>query len=402
MRTMSTDISKALEIITSGTEQVTPLKELEAKLKEGRPLKIKLGADPTAPDLHLGHTVVFEKLRQFQDLGHEVVFLIGDFTARIGDPTGKSETRKPLETEEIENNAKTYLDQVGKILDKDKTTVVYNSHWLGKMNFSEVIKIMAKTTLAQIVSREDFANRHKNNESIGFHELMYPVLQGYDSVHLEADVELGGTDQTFNLLMGRQLQEQFGQKPQVIITLPILEGLDGKQKMSKSLGNYVGLSEGAKTAYAKLMSISDELMWRYWLLLLGKTESQIEQMKADVQTGKAHPMDLKKEMAQTITAKFWSESEAAQARESFQAIFQQKDFSAAHEAVVELDSPCWIVDLLKAVKAAQSTSQAKRLIEDGAVKLDEKPVTDFKAEVSWQDGSVLQSGKKLIVKLVKK
>lgn len=399
---MSQEVKKALEIITSGTEQVTPLKELEEKLKEGRPLKIKLGADPTAPDLHLGHTVVFEKMRQLQDLGHQIYFLIGDFTARIGDPTGKSKTRKPLEKEEIERNAKTYLEQVGKILDKEKTKVVYNSQWLGAMDLSKTIKVMAKTTLAQLMAREDFANRQKNNESIGFHELLYPVLQGYDSVFLEADIELGGTDQTFNLLMGRQLQEQFGQKPQVIITLPILEGLDGKQKMSKSLGNYVGVSEDAETAYAKLMSISDELMWRYWLLLLGKTESQIKEMQTDVQAGKAHPMELKKEMARLITAKFWSEQEAAQGQEKFESIFQDKDFSVAKELSVELKNPCWIVDMLRETGAIQSSSQAKRLIEDGAVKLDGHTISDFKAEVTWNDGSTLQCGKKFVVKLIRK
>lgn len=398
---MSKDIKEILEILTAGTAQVTPMVELEAKLKLGRPLKIKLGADPTAPDLHLGHAVIFEKLRQFQELGHEIYFLIGDFTARIGDPTGKSQTRKPLETEEIEQNAKTYLSQLGKILDKNQTKVVYNSHWLSGLDLSQTIKIMAKTTLAQLITREDFANRLEKKESIGFHELMYPILQGYDSVFLNADVELGGTDQTFNLMMGRQLQEQFGQKPQVIITMPILEGLDGRQKMSKSLNNYIGLFESAQTAYAKLMSISDELMWRYWLLLGGKTDNEIIDLKAKIEDGSLHPMDVKKQMAATIVSKFWSKDEAQKAGESFEAVFQNKDFSQVKEIRLDLPQSCWIVDLLKAADPALSSSQAKRLIEEGAVKLDNQQILDFKAIVDWSDGFVLQAGKKLIIKLVK-
>ncbi len=398
---MSKDIKAIMETLTAGTAQVTPIAELEAKLKLDRPLKIKLGADPTAPDLHLGHAVIFEKLRQFQELGHEIYFLIGDFTARIGDPTGKSQTRKPLETEEIERNAKTYLNQLSKILDAGRTKIVYNSHWLSGLDLSQVIKIMAKTTLAQLITREDFANRLERKESIGFHELMYPLLQGYDSVFLNADVELGGTDQTFNLMMGRQLQEQFGQKPQVIITMPILEGLDGKQKMSKSLNNYIGLFESAKTAYAKLMSISDELMWRYWLLLGGKTDREIEVLKAKIDDGSLHPMELKKQMASTIVSKFWSREEANEAEGSFEAIFQNRDFSQVKELKVDLPESCWIVDLIKAADPSLSSSQAKRLIEEGAVKLDGQLISDFKVIVSWTDGMVLQAGKKLIVKLAK-
>jgi tyrosyl-tRNA synthetase len=396
---MESNVKKALQIILSGTEQVTPLPELEAKLQEGRPLRIKLGADPTAPDLHLGHAVVFEKLRQLQQLGHEIYFLIGDFTARIGDPTGKSQTRKPLETAEILENAKTYLAQLGKILDTTKTRVVYNSHWLGNLNLSETIKVMAKTTLAQLLAREDFATRLQHNQSIGFHELLYPLLQGYDSVFLNADIELGGTDQTFNLLMGRQLQEQFGQKAQVIITLPILEGLDGVQKMSKSLGNYIGLFEEAQIAFGKLMSIGDVLMWRYWLLLGGKTEAEVAQMRTEVEQGTLHPMLAKKELAQTIVAKFWSAQEAKAARHHFEAIFQDKDFSAAQEICVALPATCWIVDLLKAVAAVESSSQAKRLLEEGAVKLDGQVITGFKAPVTWNEGSILVCGKKFVARL---
>lgn len=398
---MESNLKKALEIIISGTEQVTPLHELEGKLSENRPLKIKLGADPTAPDLHLGHAVVFEKLRQLQDLGHEIYFLIGDFTARIGDPTGKSQTRKPLETPEILENAKTYLHQLSKILDASKTKIVYNSEWLGSLNLSEAIKIMAKTTLAQLLAREDFASRLANNQSIGFHELMYPILQGYDSVFLQADIELGGTDQTFNLLMGRQLQEHFGQKPQVIITLPILEGLDGVQKMSKSLGNYIGLFEEAQAAFGKLMSISDALMWRYSLLLGGKTTTEITEMQAQVAAQTLHPMQVKKAMAKTIVAKFWSVQEAESAQQNFETICQDKDFSAAKAVKVELPQSCWIVDLLRSAGAIETSSQAKRLIEDGAVKLDGQVVGDFKATVAWSEDSILVCGKKFVVKLRK-
>lgn len=396
---MSNKITTALEKIVAGTEQVTPLHELEAKLAENRPLKIKLGADPTAPDLHLGHAVVFEKLRQFQELGHEIYFLIGDFTARIGDPTGRSQTRKPLETPEILENAKTYMHQLSKILDINKTKIVYNSEWLGNLNLSETIKVMGKTTLAQLLAREDFALRLENNQSIGFHELMYPILQGYDSVFLHADVELGGTDQTFNLLMGRQLQEQYGQKPQVIITLPILEGLDGVQKMSKSLGNYVGLFEEAGTAFGKLMSISDKLMWRYALLLGGKTPTEISSMQASVDAGTLHPMNVKKDLAQTIVAKFWSQIEAQDARKNFEALFQERDLTAAKEVQISLPSPCWIVDLMREAGAIESSSQAKRLIEDGAVKLNDQTIKDFKASVTWQNSSTLVCGKKFAAKL---
>lgn len=252
------------EQLIISTEQTIPLDEFKKKLSTGKKLKIKLGADPTAPDLHLGHAVVLAKLRQFQDLGHEIIFLIGDFTARIGDPTGKSKTRPPLTEEQIKTNAKTYLEQVGKILDLSKTTLRYNSEWLGALSSTEWVKLCGQVTLARIIEREDFANRIANKQSVGFHELLYPIMQGYDSVELKADVELGGTDQTFNLLMGRYLQEQYGQEPQVIMTVPLLKGLDGVHKMSKSLGNSIGLTDPADQAYGKLMSMSDDLMWHYY------------------------------------------------------------------------------------------------------------------------------------------
>ncbi|MFA5075495.1 MAG: tyrosine--tRNA ligase [Candidatus Babeliales bacterium] len=398
---MNNNLKETLKTLKSGTVQVLPEEDFLKKLSNGKKLKIKLGMDPTAPDLHLGHAVVLSKLRQFQFLGHEIIFLIGDFTARIGDPTGKSKTRPPLSEEQIKKNSETYLNQVGKILDITKTKVCYNSEWLSKLSFADVIKLAGKVTLARLIEREDFAKRMKENEAIGFHELFYPILQGYDSVFLKADIELGGTDQTFNLLMGRFLQEQFDQEPQVIITVPILEGLDGVQKMSKSLGNYVGLWEAADQAYGKLMSISDELMWRYYLLLLDKTEDQIEQMQLDVKTEKLHPMNLKKQMAHDIIKKFWSEQEAKFAQEKFESLFQKKDYSVATEIEMPKDNsnPIWIVDLLKLLGVVTTSSQVKRLLQEGAVFIDGQEIKDLKAEIYWTQGQIIKVGKHKIFKI---
>lgn len=395
------DAKKQLQDLKIGTVQVVPEKDLEKKLASGKKLNIKLGMDPTAPDLHLGHAVVLSKLKQFQDLGHNIIFLIGDFTARIGDPSGKSKTRPPLTEEEIKKNSKTYFDQISKILDPKKTKVVYNSDWLSKLSISDLVKIAGKITLARLIEREDFQIRLKDNVSIGFHELFYPIFQGYDSVALTADVELGGTDQTFNLLMGRFLQEQFDQEPQAIMTLPILEGLDGVQKMSKSLNNYVGLWEPADVAYAKLMSISDELMWKYYTLLLNTSDEEIKKMQQGVKDETLHPMKLKKEMALKIVERFWSAKEAATGQEKFEALFQKKDYSQATEVELPKDTknPIWIVDLLKALKAVSSSSDAKRLIESGAVSVDDQTIETFKDEVSWQSGQVVKVGKHRIYKI---
>jgi len=384
-----------------GTVQILPEEDLVKKLATGRKLRIKLGLDPTAPDLHLGHAVVLEKLRQFQDLGHQVIFLIGDFTARIGDPSGKSKTRPALSEQKIKQNAKTYFDQVSKILDLAKTEVRYNSEWLSKLSMEDMIRLAGKVTLARLIEREDFQERLKKNISIGFHELFYPIFQGYDSVALKADVELGGTDQTFNLLMGRFLQEQFDQEPQVIMTLPILEGIDGVQKMSKSLGNYIGLWEKSDEAFGKLMSISDDLMWQYYTLLLHKTEEEIIQMQKGVKDEKLHPMDLKKEMAFEIVTKFWSKNEAEAAKQKFESLFQRKDYSQATEVKLPVGTknPIWIVDLLKLLKAISTSSEAKRLIEAGAVLLDEQPVKDFKQAVSWASEMTIKVGKHRIYKI---
>jgi tyrosyl-tRNA synthetase len=388
-------IEKTLELLTSGTVNIYSENELVSALKSGKKLKVKLGADPTAPDLHLGHTVVFSKLKQFQDLGHEVIFLIGDFTAHIGDPTGRDKTRPALSPEDIKHNLQSYFDQVGRILDPARITVRYNSEWLGTLTSADIVALLAKVTLARITERDDFEKRIKNNESIGLHELLYPVFQAYDSVVLKADVELGGTDQTFNVLMGRFLQEHYGQKGQIAITMPLLIGLDGTHKMSKSLGNAISLNESAHNAFGKLMSISDDLMWHYYMLLLNRSMQQIEKMKKDVVDGILHPMQLKKDMAQEIVARFWSAEQAAQARSQFEALFQNRDYSQAEQITLPHDfaNPVWIVELLKKLGAITTSSEAKRLIEAGSVHIGDAVITDFKETVSWQSGMTVKVGK---------
>jgi tyrosyl-tRNA synthetase len=390
-----------IKLLTAGTVNIYSEDELVKAIKSGKKLKIKLGADPTAPDLHLGHAVVFSKLKQFQELGHEVIFLIGNFTAQIGDPTGKDKTRPPLTADAIKHNLQSYFDQVGRVLDPAKITIVYNADWLSKLSCADVVSLLAKVTLARIIERDDFEKRIKNNQAISMHELMYPIFQGYDSVELHADVELGGTDQTFNLLMGRFLQEQFNQKPQIAITMPLLIGLDGVHKMSKSLGNYVGLNESAENAFGKLMSISDTLMWHYYELLLNKDSQQVAQMQEAVKSGAAHPMNLKKEMAQAIVVRFWSAEQAAAARNQFEALFQKQDYSQATEVSLPHDfaNPVWIVELLKVLDAVKTSSDAKRLIEAGSVHIDEEVITDFKAVISWQVGTIVKVGKHRIYKI---
>ena len=394
-------IEKTIELLISGTVNIYSENELVEAVKSGKKLKVKLGADPTAPDLHLGHTVVFSKLKQFQDLGHEVIFLIGDFTAQIGDPTGRDKTRPALTHEAIKHNLQSYFDQVGKILDPTRITIVYNSEWLGKLSSIDMVGLLAKVTLARITERDDFAKRIKNNESIGLHELLYPVFQAYDSVVLKADVELGGTDQTFNVLMGRFLQEHYGQKGQIAMTMPLLVGLDGVHKMSKSLGNSIGLNEPASNAFGKLMSMSDTLMWHYYELLLGKSSQQVIEMQGGVVAGTLHPMELKKNMAQEIIARFWSSDQATQARAQFEALFQKHDYSKAE--AVELPhgfaNPVWIVDLLKTLGAVNTSSDAKRLIEAGSVHLNDGVVTDFKAVVAWQSDMIIKVGKHRIYRV---
>jgi len=395
-------VEHTLELVTAGTVQVTPREELRTMLASGKKLKIKLGVDPTAPDLHLGHAVVLSKLKQFQDLGHDVIFLIGDFTALIGDPTGRSKTRPPLTPEEIAANTQTYIAQVGRILDPKRITINYNATWLGTLSSADILHLCAKVTLARLTEREDFAQRIAKHQPIGFHELLYPLYQGYDSIALEANVELGGTDQTFNLLMGRFLQEQYGQKPQVIITTPLLEGLDGHEKMSKSLGNTIGLTEPANQAFGKLMSISDALMWRYMATLLHAPAKEITELQEQVANGSLHPMQVKKSMAHTIIRRFWSNQEADTAREHFEAVFEKKDYSQAREVQLPAGTApsLWVVDLLKLVGAITSSSEAKRLIESGAITINGDVVRDFKTEITWLSGMTIKAGKHRIYKLV--
>jgi len=394
-------VQKTLEILTAGTVNIYSENELIAAIKSGKKLRVKLGADPTAPDLHLGHTVVFSKLKQFQDLGHDVIFLIGDFTAQIGDPTGRDKTRPALSPEAIMHNLQSYFDQVGKILDPARITVEYNSTWLSTLTSSDIVGLLAKVTLARITERDDFEKRIKNNESIGLHELLYPVFQAYDSVVLKADVELGGTDQTFNVLMGRFLQEHYGQKGQIAITMPLLVGLDGVHKMSKSLGNAIGLNESATNAFGKLMSISDDLMWHYYILLLSRSAQQVEDMQKEVANGTLHPMQIKKTMAHDIVARFWSVDEAAQGRNQFEALFQNRDYSQAQQINLPADfpNPIWIVELLKALAIIVTSSEAKRLIESGSVHLDDSVITDFKSVVTWKSGTIVKAGKHRIYKI---
>ena len=392
------DLFKTLQ---QGTVQIVPEDELRKKLASGKKLNIKLGMDPTASDLHLGHAVVLSKLKEFQDLGHNVIFLIGDFTSRIGDPSGRSKTRPALTDEAIKKNMQTYFEQVGKILDPKKITIRYNSEWLSKLSMADFVKLAAKVTVARLIEREDFKTRIEQQQPISFHELLYPIFQGYDSVVLDADVEIGGTDQTFNLLMGRCLQEQFDKDPQVVITMPLLEGLDGTQKMSKSLGNTIGLNEQANEAYGKLMSISDTLMWRYFKLLLAASSAEISQMQERVASGNLHPMSLKKDMAHKIIAKFWSPQEADEARQTFEALFQKKDYTKAREVSLSAGTanPIWIIDLLKEIGAIKSSSEAKRLIDAGALSIDGEPIADFKASIAWKAGMVIKVGKHRIYKL---
>lgn len=391
-----------VSLLSQGSVTIVSEQMLLKKLECGAPLTVKLGMDPTSPDLHLGHAVVLSKLKQFQDFGHKIVFLIGNFTARIGDPTGKSKTRPPLTQGIIEENTKTYFEQVIRILDRSKIHVVFNAEWLDHLTSKDFIGLCSKITLAQLIERDDFSQRLAKHQPIGFHELLYPLLQAYDSVVLRADVELGGTDQTFNLMMGRELQEHYGQQPQIIITTPILEGLDGVQKMSKSLGNTIGLSEPADQAYGKLMSISDNTMWNYWQTLMNISQKQIELWKEKIEKNQLHPMALKKEMAHAIIEKFWSKNEAVVAQEQFEALFQRKDYSQA--TAVQLpgstSNPLSIIDLLKAINAIKTSSEGYRLIAAGAVSVDNKLIADPKTLITLQSQIIIKVGKHRIYRLI--
>jgi tyrosyl-tRNA synthetase len=381
--------------LSRGADEILVKDAFIEKLKEGRPLRIKAGFDPTAPDLHLGHTVLINKLRQFQDAGHQVLFLIGDFTGMIGDPTGKSITRKSLTPEEIQANARTYEEQIFKILDPDKTEVMFNSAWLNKMTTAQLIQLAAKHTVARMLERDDFNKRYKEGQPIAIHEFLYPLIQGYDSVAMKADLELGGTDQKFNLLVGRQLQQVYGQKPQVVMTMPILEGLDGVQKMSKSLNNYIGIADSPTDMFGKIMSISDELMWRYFLLLSFRPMSEIEQWQMACGDG-ANPRDYKVKLALEIIARFHSQALAEKALADFEARFKH---GAVPDEIDEVQltataSQYQIANLLKDAGLTASTSEAMRMVKQGAVKIDGEKVSDPKLTVAIGGTHVVQVGKR--------
>lgn len=381
------DINRQLEIIKQGTVQIVSEEELKEKLNSGKSLRIKYGADPSAPDIHLGHTVPLRKLRQFQDLGHEVVFIIGDFTAMIGDPSGRSSTRKPLTLDDVERNAKTYKEQVFKILDPGKTKVVYNSGWLDALKLKDIVSLTAKYTVARLLERDDFLKRYKKGEPISMVEFLYPLLQGYDSVEIRADVELGGTDQTFNLLVSREVQREYGQKPQAIITMPILEGTDGINKMSKSLGNYIGVNESPKEMFGKLMSISDDLMWRYYELLINLSEGELNEIK------KKHPMDAKKRLAYSIVQQYWGDSEAEKAQNGFDKVFSGRQTPDEMPDVL-VKEKIGIIELIRKTGAVKSNSDVRRLIEQGGIEIDGKKITDTNLKLEPKDGSVIKIGKR--------
>ena len=396
------DLDKQLAIIKRGAVDILPEDELIAKLKKGRPLRVKAGFDPTAPDLHLGHTVLIQKMKQFQELGHEVIFLIGDFTGIIGDPTGKSETRKQLTLEEVAKNAETYKQQIFKILDPQKTIVEFNHRWMEKMDAVSLIGIAAKYNVARMLEREDFKQRYQKQQSISIHEFLYPLIQGYDSVVLKADVELGGTDQRFNLLVGRELQREFGQEAQVVLTMPLLEGLDGVQKMSKSLGNYIGITERPEEMFGKLMSISDALMWRYYELLSDKGLDEIQALGRNVEDGSLHPMEAKKDLGVEIVRRFHGTAAATQAREYFEARHQKKATSVEISQHFAAPEPIWICRLMVDVlKFAKSTSEARRLIAQGAVKVDGKVVHDVNFQFHHPPNQVVEVGKNRIAQAEK-
>lgn len=388
-------VAEALQIIKRGSEEILLEKELEAKLRTGRTLRIKAGFDPTAPDLHLGHCVLLNKLRQFQELGHKVLFLIGDFTGMIGDPTGKNVTRKPLEREEVLANARTYEAQVFGILNREKTEVCFNSTWMGKMNAAELIQLAAKYTVARMLERDDFKQRYRSGQAIAIHEFLYPLIQGYDSVALRADLEVGGTDQKFNMLVGRQLQGAYGQEPQVVLTLPILEGLEGTQKMSKSLNNYVGIAEPPENMFGKLMSISDSLMWRYLELLSLRPSSEIERWRQAIEDG-ANPRDLKASLAEELVARFHGPAAAFRAGQDFVARFRHRTLPD-ELPICELSAPAGklpIASLLKGAGLTASTSEALRMIDQGAVRMDGQRLTDRRATIEAGTTHVFQVGKR--------
>lgn len=396
---MTIEESVSTELLR-GCEEVLPIHEFEKKLLKNRPLIIKAGFDPTAPDLHLGHTVLINKLRQFQLQGHQVVFLIGDFTAMIGDPTGKNITRLPLDREKVIENAKTYQSQVFKILDPEKTRVEFNSQWLGKLTAVDMIRLAATHTVARMLERDDFSKRYGSGQPIAIHEFLYPLIVGFDSVELKADIEIGGADQKFNLLMGRELQRHYGHEPQVVMMTPLIEGLDGVKKMSKSLNNYIGISEPAESMFGKIMSISDELMWRYYALLSFKSTIQIEQLKKAVVEG-LNPRDVKIELAKELIERFHDKSQAEMAHQAFTDRFQKGEIPEdLVEQIIENPESMAIAQLMKLAQLSKSTSESIRLINQGAVKINGEKVSDPSIKLANNEVYIIQVGKRRIAKVM--
>jgi tyrosyl-tRNA synthetase len=398
-------VDEQIELIERGVVDCISREELIKKLERSRetgvPLKIKAGFDPTAPDLHLGHTVLLQKLKHFQELGHDVYFLIGDFTGLIGDPTGKSETRKALTREDIARNAETYKEQVFKILDPYKTKIAFNSEWLGKLDSFQMIRLASELTVARMLEREDFKNRFENGKPISIHEFLYPLIQGYDSVAMEADVELGGTDQLFNVLMGRDMQRSRGQEPQIVLTLPLLEGLDGVNKMSKSLGNYIGITDSANEIYGKVMSISDSLMYRYYELLSDLSTPEIVKLQKDVEDGTLHPKAVKQKLARELTARFHSDEAALQAEQNFDNVFAKNDLpDDLKEYVLQSSEAIWLPKLLVEAELVSSTSDGRRMIKQSAVSLDGQKITDIDYKVQPEGQMIVKVGKRRFCKVI--
>ncbi|GGH87302.1 tyrosyl-tRNA synthetase [Pullulanibacillus pueri] len=401
------EAERQLAILTRGSAEVIPEGDLKTKLIHSlsmeKPLNIKLGLDPSAPDVHVGHTVVLQKLRQFQDLGHTVQLVIGDFTGKIGDPTGKSETRKQLSDEKVKANAKTYVEQFGKIIDMEKAIVTFNSTWLSTLNFTDVINLAAKTTVARMLERDDFEKRYQSGQAISLHEFFYPLMQGYDSVALKTDIELGGTDQKFNLLMGRQLQEAYGLEKQVVMTMPLLEGLDGQKKMSKSLGNYIGIRETPNTIFGKCMSIPDELMMKYFQLATPLSHEELADLERGLMNGSLHPRDAKVRLAKTFVTLFHSAQAAEEAETYFQNVFQKGQLpSEIPEFQWENDREVAIVDLLVTIGFFTSKSEARRMIQNGGVRINEVKVQDPKDDIVIERDMIIQVGKRKFMRIVVK
>lgn len=402
------EVERQLQVISRGVVEIVPEDELKQKVIKsvvtGKPLKVKLGLDPSAPDIHIGHTVVMQKLRQFQELGHQVQLIIGDFTGRIGDPTGKSETRKQLTEEDVQRNAETYRQQIFKILDPSKTQVNFNSEWLAPMTFADVVKLSAKVTVARMLERDDFTKRYTSGQPISIHEFFYPLMQGMDSVALESDIELGGTDQKFNLLMGRTLQKEYGKDTQVAIMTPIIEGLDGVQKMSKSLGNYIGIDEAPNEIYGKAMSVPDELMTKYFELVTDLSLEELAELTEGLKSGAVHPRDAKMKLAHTLVRMYHGQEAADAAQEHFVTVFQQRalpeDIEEKEIPAAELDNgKIRLIKLLTLLGFAASNGEARRSIQQGAVKLNEEKISDPNAEVELAGGEIIQVGKRKFAKL---